>query len=90
MNKSEFNQTKSIVILVMTFLLLIAPCSFKNNLESSLNITKTKPLNPSKSLNNGPNYCSDWENNVKKTQIRLANSQIKKKFTIAIIDRFIT
>ena len=66
MNKAIITSTKSFIILVMAFLLLVAPCSFRNNLESSLEISTTKPLNPVKSASTNSNYCSALEINSEK------------------------
>ena len=79
MNREVVNPIKSFVILVMAFLLLTAPCSMRNNLESSLEIATTKPLNPIKTANNFSNYCSIIENTSEKRETQEVKNNILKK-----------
>ena len=88
MNKTTIDKTKSIVIIIMAFLLLIAPCSFRNNVESTLDITATKPLNPSKSVNIPTAFCIDSENTIEKKGTYLSKKQIQKKFPLIVSDNF--
>ncbi|MCK8140994.1 hypothetical protein MW871_03730 [Flavobacterium sp. I-SCBP12n] len=81
MNKAVITSTKSFLILVMAFLLLVAPCSFRNNLESSLEISTTKPLNPVKSASTNSNNCSALEINSEKKETKIFANKIIKKST---------
>ena len=88
MNKSTIDKTKSIVIIIMAFLLLIAPCSFRNNVESTLDIAATKPLNPSKSVNTPITVCIDSENTIEKKGASLSQKQFQKKYPLVVADNF--
>ena len=88
MIKSTINKTQSIVIIIMTFLLLIAPCSFRNNVESNLDIATTKPLNPSKSVNIPTAVCIDSENTIEKKATQLSKKQTQKKYPLIVSNNF--
>ena len=88
MNKNTIYKTKSIVIIIMTFLLLIAPCSFRNNVESTFDIAATKPLNPSKSVNIPTAVCIDSENNIEKKAKQLSKKQLQKKYPLIVSNNF--
>ena len=88
MIKAIIDKTKSIVIVIMAFLLLIAPCSVRNNVESTLDIAATKPLNPSKSVNTTITLCIDWENTVEKKDTHLSKKQIQKKYPLLVSNNF--
>ena len=88
MNKTTIDKTKSIVIIIMTFLLLIAPCSFRNNVESTLEIAATKPLNPSKSVNIPATFCIDSENTIEKKGTHISQKQIQKKYPLIVSTNF--
>ena len=88
MIKAIIDKTKSIVIVIMAFLLLIAPCSFRNNVESTLDIAATKPLNPSKSGNTTITFCIDSENTVEKKGTQLSQKQIQKKYPLLVSNNF--
>ena len=88
MIKTTIDKTKSIVILAMAFLLLIGPCSFRNNLEASLAIATTKPLNPSKSISAPINYCIVSENTTQKKGTPLSHKQLQKKYPLLVMDNF--
>ena len=88
MIKAIIDKTKSIVIVIMAFLLLIAPCSVRNNVESTLDIAATKPLNPSKSVNTTITFCIDSENTVEKKDTHLSKKQIQKKYPLLVSNNF--
>ena len=88
MSKTTIDKTKSIVIIIMAFLLLVAPCSFRNNIESTLDIAATKPLNPSKSINTPTILCIDSENTVEKKGSPLSQKQIQKKYPLIVSNNF--
>ena len=88
MIKAIIDKTKSIVIVIMAFLLLIAPCSVRNNVESTLDIAASKPLNPSKSVNTTITFCIDSENTVEKKDTHLSKKQIQKKYPLVVSNNF--
>lgn len=81
---SVINNTKTLVIPLLAVLLLLAPCSLRNNLENNLRIASTKPLNPNKTANTCSVNCSITVNTAQKQRSAFS----KKEFTKFSNDNF--
>jgi hypothetical protein len=57
---------KRLAVPLLVILLLMAPCSFRNTVQTIFGVEKTKPLNPNKTTLS-QTHCSVWEKVTQKT-----------------------
>ncbi|UOX32828.1 hypothetical protein LXD69_12355 [Flavobacterium sediminilitoris] len=89
MNKLvKLNSITSIMIPLLAILLLIAPCSVRNHIETTLGVENTKPLNKNKATIPQTSNCTSWENAVQKSGIEISKKEIKKDFILKSYNYF--
>lgn len=89
MNKTAFHKIKSFAIPLLALLLLVAPCSVRNQLETSLGLATTKPLNPAKSTATQTTFCAIWENTSEKQNAPTFKKQEQLKIPVVSTANFL-
>ena len=82
MNKTTFHKIKSFAIPLLALLLLMAPCSVRNQLESSLGLATSKPLNPLKTAASQSSFCTIWQNTSEKQNASSTKKQAEIKISV--------
>ena len=82
MNKTAFHKIKSFAIPLLALLLLVAPCSVRNQLETSLGLRTSKPLNPLKTTASQSSFCAIWQNTSEKENASSSKKQAEIKISV--------
>lgn len=90
MNKTIFHKIKSFAIPLLAMLLLVAPCSVRNQLETSLGLATTKPLNPAKSTPTQTAFCAIWKNTSEKENAPTFKKQAQLKIPVVSTASFLS